>query len=619
MSASTNSTISPQREMSLPPPTSGPNMGSAMTNRVFGFDTETYYAQGYDLKLLGVDRYVADPRFDCYLVSFWGPHGQFVGHPKECPWHDFSGCIWVSHNSRFDRAVFFRLQALGLAPASAGPRDWHDTAALAVYLQAPRNLAGAATQLLGRTPDKSIRTAMKGTDWLQAKLLLQDEKLLDYALEDARLACDLWLGHSLHWPQNERRLSRLTVEQGEHGVFLDQGMVATGIRLLENQCRQSERSLPWAGKEKPTSLKALALECHKQNIPAPASTREDDPACEEWELRYGDRFPWVRHIRNWRKSNRMLRLLETMRDRCRSDGTLPFSLKYFGAIATGRWAGDAGLNFQNFNREPLHGVDPRHCLRARPGHKLIIADLAQIEPRVLAWMVGDTDLLAKIAHGLPIYQAHAETSMGWTGRNLKKENPRLYLLAKCRVIGLGYGAGAKTFQNLAQIYGLDISFSEARATVADFRQANPAIVAFWESLESAMRRQAGRMFPMRLPSHRVIRYFDVSEEVEAAGSRLSPVTAATERGGRHHHWYGGKLTENLVQATARDVFAEGILRLHDAGIRILWTVHDEVICEVRTDSGITVDQVENLLAQTPAWMPGLPVAAEGIETQTYCK
>ena len=81
----------------------------------------------------------------------------------------------------------------------------------------------------------------------------------------------------------------------------------------------------------------------------------------------------------------------------------------------------------------------------------------------------------------------------------------------------------------------------------------------------------------------------------------------------------GKLTENLVQATARDVFAEGLLRIHKAGIRILWTVHDEVICEVPEDSEVTVETVTELLAQTPDWIPGLPVAAEGIESQAYTK
>ncbi|MGF1452987.1 MAG: hypothetical protein ACFB21_13050 [Opitutales bacterium] len=127
-----------------------------------------------------------------------------------------------------------------------------------------------------------------------------------------------------------------------------------------------------------------------------------------------------------------------------------------------------------------------------------------------------------------------------------------------------------------------------------------------------MREADGQTFFMRLPSGRVIRYFGVST---ADGG----ITASTERGGRRFSWYGGKLTENLVQATARDVFAEGLLRLHDAGIRILWTVHDEVICEVPEDSEVTPEIVTSLLAQTPSWMPGLPVEAEGQETKMYLK
>jgi DNA polymerase len=303
--------------------------------------------------------------------------------------------------------------------------------------------------------------------------------------------------------------------------------------------------------------------------------------------------------------------MEAMRERCRADGSLPFSLKYFGAIATGRWSGDAGLNLQNFNRYPLNGVDPRSCLVARPGHKLIIADLSQIEPRVLAWLTGDKELLDKIGNGLPIYQAHAETSMGFTGDNLKKENPHHYLLAKCRVIGLGYGAGAKTFQNLAKSYGLKISLCDAQTTVSSFRKSNPRITAYWRKLETTMRKYHGQTFHMRLPSGRVIRYFDVDTN--------EGLTASTVRGGRALNWYGGKLTEYIVQATARDVFAEGLIRIYQAGIRILWTVHDEVICEVPKDSEVTVDLVVSLLAQTPSWMPGLPVSAEGKETQTYCK
>jgi len=603
----------PQKELSLPEPSSHRSMESRIRqNKVYGFDTETYYAKDYSVRTLGVDRYVADDRFDCYLVSFWGPHGHFVGHPKDCPWEQFSGTVWLSHNSRFDRAVFFRLVELGIIPTGIEPVEWHDTAALSTYLQAPRNLAGASRELLGKTPDKSVRDLMQGVNWMEAKLLLEDERVTRYALEDAKLACDLWLGYSDKWPIKERILSRLTVDQGEHGIHLDLDRIEEGIGILTTQCEESYRLLPWFGQEKPTSTKALASACRRINLPPPPSTAEDDPACDEWEDRYGQQAPWLRAMRNWRKSNRMLKVLETMRSRCRSDGSLPFSLKYFGAIATGRWSGDSGLNLQNFNRDALHTVDPRRCLVARPGHKLIIADLSQIEPRVLAWMSGDHALLDKIRHGLPIYQAHAETSMGFTGQNLKKEDPRRYLLAKCRVIGLGYGAGAKTFQNLAKNYGLEIAYTEARATVNDFREANPHITRFWQTMVTSMKACHGETFFMRLPSGRHIRYFEV--DTSDGG-----ITASTERGGRHLHWYGGKLVENIVQATARDVFADGILRIHDAGIRVLWSVHDEVICEVPEDSGVTPELVAGLLAQTPEWMPGLPVDAEASESLTYCK
>ena len=113
---------SPPKEMNQPVQTSGRSMEKRIQqSKAYGFDTETYYAKGYDVRKLGVDRYVADKRFDCYLVSFWGPHGHFVGHPKECPWEDFTQTVWLSHNSRFDRAVFHRLQELGIVPPEIAP------------------------------------------------------------------------------------------------------------------------------------------------------------------------------------------------------------------------------------------------------------------------------------------------------------------------------------------------------------------------------------------------------------------------------------------------------------------------------------------------------------------
>jgi hypothetical protein len=131
-------------------------------HQVFAVDFETFYSRDYSVREMGVHRYVLDPRFDAYLVAIWGPQLQWVGHPAEAPWGDIDGQVWVSHNRQFDEAVFVRLQQLGVIHADSGPREWYDTAALAAYLQAPRNLAGAAKELLGLELSKEVRDRMEG-------------------------------------------------------------------------------------------------------------------------------------------------------------------------------------------------------------------------------------------------------------------------------------------------------------------------------------------------------------------------------------------------------------------------------------------------------------------------
>jgi len=447
----------------------------------------------------------------------------------------------------------------------------------------------------------------------QLRLLNDLDEVKAYALKDAEASCRLFVEHGAKWPQAERDISNLTIDQGNLGVCLDIPLVEAGIATLIAECESAYGALPWYGKDKPTSTKALANECRRVGIPPPPSTSEDDPACEAWEAKYGPQYPWVESIRRWRKANRLLKVLQTMRERVRRDGTLPFSLKYFGAIHTGRWSGDAGFNIQNLNREPYLGVDPRRCLRARPGHVLVISDLSQIEPRVLAWLCGDVELLEKLRSGMPLYEAHARATMAWAGGKLKEEAPRLYALAKARVLGLGYGAGSATFRNVARtMAGLELSSVESKNTGNDFRRANPRITALWARLEQAMRAKVGGTFFMRMPSGRVIRYF--------GGDAGQGLTAATIRGGHPEHFYGGKLVENLVQATARDVFAENLLRLHRAGVRILWTTHDEVVAECpESRAADTRALIEREFVVTPTWMPGLPLAAETLVSPHYCK
>ena len=97
-------------------------------------------------------------------------------------------------------------------------------------------------------------------------------------------------------------------------------------------------------------------------------------------------------------------------------------------------------------------------------------------------------------------------------------------------------------------------------------------------------------------------------------------TFQTERGGPVQRFYGGRLAENLVQATARDVFADALLRIESAGFQILFHCHDEVVCEVPVASApAAAAEIARLMTTTPDWMPGIPLEAETQVSDRYCK
>jgi DNA polymerase len=321
-------------------------------------------------------------------------------------------------------------------------------------------------------------------------------------------------------------------------------------------------------------------------------------------------FPWVAAMRTYRKTNALHAKLRVMKERIRpTDGCMGFGLKYFGGH-TGRWSGDSGFNMQNLPRGESHGADLRGCIVPRPGKEFIVCDLSQIEPRVLAWLCGDTLMLEQLVNGIPLYEAHARATMGWTGGNLKKENAELYSLAKARVLGLGYGCGPGRFVEVARtMAGITITPQEATRTVESFRGSNRKITALWNRLQNDFHRSAGGDFVVELPSGRKLTYRDV----RSSGGW----TARVERGGRRIPFYGGKLCENLVQAVARDVFGESLLRLHRLGVEVVFHVHDEAVCEVTP--GTDPKEIERIMSITPDWLTGCPLAAEAVVTTRYCK
>jgi hypothetical protein len=260
------------------------------------------------------------------------------------------------------------------------------------------------------------------------------------------------------------------------------------------------------------------------------------------------------------------------------------------------------------------------------------------------------------------YEAHARASMGWTGGSLKKEAPQTYALAKARVLALGYGAGWSKFIEMARGYlGSEAEFLAIFAVkpdpetveeflrylrwlveklghkpsktalnmwpeldeetqniwvnawkqVTEFRRSNARIKALWDQLDAAFKGSQGDgIFENELPSGRTLTYFDISS---SQGWWARP----GNRGGIPSRVYGGLLTENMVQATARDVFLHGILNLESAGHRVLFHVHDEVVVDAAEDTN--PDEVVRLLTRMPDWARTLPVAAEAEAASHYKK
>ena len=657
--------------------------------RIVALDTELYYDKEVSVKPLGTWKYARHPKADCYMVSVSDGTDHWAGHPRDFNFASLEGATLLSHNAGFDEEVYLAQLEKGLWP-KINYKAWHCTADMSAYICNRRSLADAIFYAFGESVSKEMRNYMKGKSWADAQQEGKAEQLLQYARDDAMHCWRLWDKWSGQWPEWERELSLLTRRQGRAGVHIHEERLKQGILTLERVVLACIDRLPWVVNGSPAaSPKAIAQACRDAGLPPPPIKAHDADAAEAWEDEHGHLTPWLKALKDLRKAKKMLATLKTMQQRRREDGTMGFSLKYFGAH-TGRWAGEAGLNFQNFNRMPMFVdtqhrliddpkefakhfavfkdnpdavevpvIDVRGLIVAPPGKQIASVDLSQIEPRVLNYLVGNEALLQSIRDGFPIYEAHARSSMGWKGGKLKKENERLYSLAKARVLGLGYGCGWQKFITVAQLMaGIDITEGDreaaleasmdgtiyerdekgepcepfvytkdarggrvkmsvyganSRAVVADFRKANPLVTGLWRSLQAALEESVGKDLELELPSGRKLSYRAVTVEKKTVtdpetGKPYQKTVLKASVDGIRTTFYGGLLAENLVQAVSRDAFSVNMLALDRAGIQVLWSVHDEAVCLVSGPE--EAEKARQIMATTPEWLAGCPVDAE---------
>ena len=634
---------------------------------VTAIDFETYYDTHHSVAGSHPCTYVMEDDFDPYLVSVVREDGyEWVGNPKDFDWSLLEGDLFIAHNASFDSVVFKRCQELGIIDAGY-PVRWACTADLSRYFQGPRSLKGAAYAFLGEEKDKTIRdTGMRGKHWADIVADGIADDVSRYALSDSRLCLQLWQKLSAGWPERERKLSDVTRNMGIRGVTVDETKLDEARAVLERRVFSASHELPWMdeydAKYKktypPQSKRGLNVVCKRVGIEPPTSTAEDDPARIAWERLYGAKYPWLRAMSNHRQANKHLKTLETVKGRIREDGTMPYGLKYAGADTTMRFSGDTGFNTQNMPRGAVMGVDIRAMFVPAIGNKFIICDLSQIEPRCLAWVTGDVPMLEAMQSGMSPYEAHARVSMGYDKPEpLKKTDPEKYILAKARVLSLGYGASWRSFVRQARAFGATAILSEpvtpeqidnfrvyvsrfndptfiadltdpeiveatnAWLQVRDYRQSNPLVTQYWKECDRVMKasvpQSAGSEFEYELPSGRVMRYTHLRQE----GKDIKGFTQLPDSPvyNRSRKLYGSLLVENVCQGMARDVFCEHLLKL-DFKYRIVLQIHDEVVIEVedfRADDAR--DEIEEIMSSPVSWAEGLPIAAEAHITDRFTK
>ena len=343
--------------------------------------------------------------------------------------------------------------------------------------------------------------------------------------------------------------------------------------------------------------------------------------------------------------------------------------QYYGANRTGRWAGRM-VQMQNLPRNYLKTLDyARDLIKDKnyaglkllygnvpdtlsqlirtafipsEGNKFVVSDFSAIEARVIAWLAGEQWVNEVFATHGKIYEATAAQMFGVPVERIVKGNPEYSLRQKGKVatLALGYQGGTSALIAMGAL-NMGLTEDELPDIVSRWRQANPRIRDLWYAVENAAlaametaRPQAirGLIFALegdllygqsfltvRLPSGRKLYYpKPFLKENQFGKQALHYYTV----GQQTRKWevastYGGKMTENIVQAIARDCLAVTLERIYDRGLQTVFHVHDEVIIDAPMET--TVEEICDLMAEPIPWAPGLILKGAGFESSYYMK
>lgn len=612
-------------------------------------DFETYYADDFSLSKMTTEEYIRDPRFEVIGVGVQVDGGEpqwFSGTRDETrKWlrqFNWKESMMLAHNTLFDGAILHWI--FGITPMI-----YLDTLCMARALHgvdAGGSLAALAKRYqIGEKGEEVI--AAKGKtrlDFAPDEL----ERYGHYCMNDVRLTYDLFNIMSKNFPMEELRLIDITLRMFTHPLlYVDEISLQDRLDDLRAERSQLLLSLKEGLKaddeegvrKKLASNKQFAEVLRTFNIEVPmktspttgkdtfalakkdegflALTEHDDPFIQQLcAVRLG--------TKSTLEEKRIERFIEVGR---RNRGLLPIPLKYYGAH-TGRWAGTDKVNFQNLpSRDPKKKA-LKKAIVPPEGYVVINSDSSQIEARVLAWLAGQDDVVEQFANKEDVYSLFASSVYN---RLITKSDVTERFVGKTCVLGLGYGTGGPKLRHTLATTppGAKLEEEECKRIVDVYREKNDRIPELWSDADRMLSAMLNGNFKkalplglhgclwydaegIHLPNGLLIRYPNLRREDIDGKSKI----VYDSRKGMVSLW-GGAVTENVVQALARIIVGEQMVKINER-YRAALTVHDAVVIIAPEDErDEAVGFVTEIMSVAPQWAPGLPVACEAKVGATY--
>lgn len=583
----------------------------------------------------------------------------------------------IAFNAQFERVCLSKY--LGV-PYFLDPAQWRCTMVHANELGLPASLGQCAkylnieqqkdtrgTQLINffSKPCKPTKKNGMRTRNLPEHDSEKWQTFIDYCIQDVNV--EMAIADKLNRfpvPESEWELYTLDQRINDRGAEIDRELATAAIDIMEDLTEKNMEELKRVtGLDNPNSLKQLKGWLGAQG--APFETLGKDLVT--LSVNSGNLPKNVEKALKIRLnlSNSSTKKYLMMNNASCRDGRIRGILQFYGANRTGRWAGRL-LQVQNLPRNYLNEIEfarklikekdieaiewmydsvpdtlkqlIRTGLVAKDGHRFIISDFSAIEARVIAWYANQEWVLDVFRTHGKIYEATA-TQMFHLGSvedfNWKSnEGKDMRQRGKVATLALGYQGGPGALKAMGALEQ-GIKEDELQDIVDRWRDANKRIRSFWYDTQKAVIdclqnggikkgprglkffKKSGFLF-IQLPSGRKLAYAKAHLEEGNYGPAVFYEGQGDKVVFTKQQTYGGKLVENIVQATARDVLAEALSRLEKEGYPIVFHVHDEAVAEV-PDGEHSIEEMNQIMSVVPDWAEGLPLSAEGFETKFYMK